>query len=810
MELIILLFVVGLIYQVFFKKIKTKSTRESPESNLDARGPFSSSSQRNSDNFNDDDDLSVFRISYGYSEKTKSENKTLRESPESNLDARGPFSSSSQRNSDNFNDDDDLSVFRISYDYSEKTKSENKTLGRWIRHGEIITISGYEIAGGFFYLGGQLKSLDGYSTEASLIDDSLPVDEADIEFEDESLGYWPKYICLSSEARGAYLSWISSGRNKPKTPIGYVFIYFYGLERRVLVDTLKNSVTDTEFLELFEEVRRLRSIYGNNRSFSGYSLRLLEVMCLNRPELVSLDDSEVDIRHDSLLFKQRLAECVALGYSIPAELALAWVKAYPEHTLRTPARRCTGEFSDLFKRYYTDKYKDGIIVKPNKTKLKLEYHPASSTMRNIEIKQPDLPDPSVLKGPVKKLIAIAEACTDALNAYSRYLGKKGTSPNDVGAILLLPNELLNSDNTPVIRQFQQWAELKISEAHGLVSISEFWSHTGTPLPERINKKESELIVNLASKAGYGVAPDPRFHHTKPAPDGKWVLFHEGHGQFFEPSRAFNDTGIILRLGAMVAAIDGYIDESEVALLHNLIDHDSKLSPIEKRSLHAYLHWCLHTTPSMNGIKARIGKLGVKEKNTVSHILISIALADGKVDSTEIKQLEKLYVALGLDKSHVASDIHNLSSKKIPGSSVRMPKIKAEQASSASTYFTLDEEVLALHESETNDVQNLLGAIFVDEEEQTPEQKNSVDTPITTGKDALDTQHKVLFDQLSSKGEWPRADVQKVCEALNLMFDGAIEIINDWAYNQVDAPVIDDDDTIYVDQEIVEELKGLKG
>lgn len=40
-----------------------------------------------------------------------------------------------------------------------------------------------------------------------------------------------------------------------------------------------------------------------------------------------------------------------------------------------------------------------------------------------------------------------------------------------------------------------------------------------------------------------------------------------------------------------------------------------------------------------------------------------------------------------------------------------------------------------------------------------------------------------------------------------MLDGSIETINDWAYEQVDAPVIDDDEDIYIDLEIANELKA---
>ena len=123
---------------------------------------------------------------------------------------------------------------------------------------------------------------------------------------------------------------------------------------------------------------------------------------------------------------------------------------------------------------------------------------------------------------------------------------------------------------------------------------------------------------------------------------------------------------------------------------------------------------------MNGLKSRLEKLDSKAKSVVSHILISVALADGKIDPSEIKQLEKLYVALGLDKSLVTSDIHHISSSK---SSRLTPKEQPEIKEKAG--FSLDEELLALHESETSDVQSMLGAIFVEEE---PPQIDEVNPP----------------------------------------------------------------------------------
>lgn len=697
-------------------------------------------------------------------------------------------------------EDDELATFTISFGQDEP-ESKNKTKGRWVTPGEVVNIAGHQIRNGNFYLGGRLPSSGRFGTEASLVDNSLPVfRDADMLFEDESLGYWPKFNLLSKAARGAYLSWLASVRDHPDMPIGYVFIYFYGLERRIVVDDKQGEVTDAEYQSLYLEISRLRSIYGTSRSFAGYSLRLMELMAFNRPEIVKFQE-DVDERYDSLLFRYQLAVCVSEGKPIPAPMALSWLKAFPEYTLRTPARRCFNEFSALFKQQYAEKFGAGMVVKPNKTKLSLHYHPASSSLSELALKQPDLPDPSALKAPVKKLILIADNCTEALSGYSRYLGKKDASSSDIGAMLLLPNELLNADTHPLINAFKGWATCQIqSESKGLVSVAEFWEHTGTPLPARINKKEAELITTLSSKAGFGVAPDARYHHAKPAPDGLLALFAEGHGPYFEPSRAFNETAMALRLGAMVAAIDGNVDDSELQTLHNLINHDTKLSPVESHSLHAYLHWQLNTPANMTGLKARLEKLGNSEKEAVRHILVGVALADGKIDPNEIKQLEKLYTALGFDKAQVTGDVHNLTSSKTK------TQPKTSNTPETSTAFNLDAELLALHESETSVVQDLLGTIFVDEDDAEGQSDIKKAAAMQTSADGLDEAHQTLFDHLITKETWDRKDVLAVCDSLKLMVDGALETINDWAYEQVDSPLIDDDEAIYIDLEIANELR----
>ncbi|TMP87537.1 ATPase [Pseudoalteromonas ruthenica] len=770
MEFIIGLLVIYLIYRLFKGNSKPSAHNSSPK-----------------------------RTPQPFSEKTKV--PEIRTSSPSIAVGSSSRSVSGTSNHTYLDDDDDFATFTIHTSFGrEPEKTTNKQKGRWISEDEQLSVNGRQLTKGFFYFGGVMNSLDGYGIEPSLVDDKRPASSPAVDSEiytDESLGYWPTYASLSKGCRGAYLDWLASDRSNPNTPIGYVFIYFYGFERRVIENKSNNQISDEEYIAIFEEVLRLNSVFNANRSFRGYSANFLELMALQKPALFEDRLSDIPETNNALSFKVKLATTVANGKPVTAPLALEWLKNTFEYSLKTPARRCEEEFSQLFQIRFSDKFGEGISVKPNKTKLRLSYNAASNGVHEVDLELGDLPDPSILKGPIKKLIPIAEQCTEELNSYSRYLGKADTSRNDIAALMLLPKELANEENSPVIETFKSWANQIISSNNGLTTVKDFWTHTGTPLPKAFNKKENELVANLAAKAEIGIAPDQRFHHAKLKIDDNIVLFSPGHGEFFEPSSAFNQVSLAIRLGAMVATIDGNVDHHEKIALQTLINHDDKLSPSEKNSLNAYLTWRLNAPVNNTGLKARIEKLSVPQVEFLKRFMLSIALADGKIDASEIKQIEKLYTSLGLDKSLVTSDIHAFTSSKQPISAT------SKEASIDKSTFQLDEGILAIHESDTNDAKSMLESIFAVDEEAEQEVSPTADV----NEEGLDSPYKELFETLIAKESWPRKEVHELCSKLNIMVDGALETINDWAYDKVDAPVLDDDGDIYVDLEIVEELKG---
>jgi hypothetical protein len=93
----------------------------------------------------------------------------------------------------------------------------------------------------------------------------------------DPLGYYPSYSEMTPEQRGQYLRWLCDTARPIE--IGYVFVYFYGLERHLALGN---------FDAAFDEVLHLRKHHMNS-SFDSYSESALVHACLMRRRLDRLN-----------------------------------------------------------------------------------------------------------------------------------------------------------------------------------------------------------------------------------------------------------------------------------------------------------------------------------------------------------------------------------------------------------------------------------------------------------------------------------------------------------------------------------------
>lgn len=244
-------------------------------------------------------------------------------------------------------------------------------------------------------------------------------------------------------------------------------------------------------------------------------------------------------------------------------------------------------------------------------------------------------------------------------------------------------------------------------------------------------------------------------------------------------------------------------ESQTAVVKQMSDRGLR-DPRGRRWDHDSRNgWRLSQKAQKMGLLTKIGSR--KEEPTAKPTPVVVPSKEA-----EIKQLEKLHTQLGLDKDLIASDIHNLSSSRIPrqdraGGPATTTRVESEAS------FVLDRDLLRLREEETKEAQSVLESIFGDEDN---EEEAEIEVPPAAPKDdgaisRLDAQHEQLCAKLISKAEWTREEMEGLCKDLQLMTDGAVETINDWAFDNADAPLIEDGSTVYVDIELAEELAALQ-
>ena len=140
---------------------------------------------------------------------------------------------------------------------STATGSRREPL-HWVAGPARETIGGVSFDAHLVYIGA--RDQQAWPRNQSAIDPALPVGGRD-DPDGGALSWSPDYSYMTPETRRNYLIWLAAGRPGGST-IGYVKLYFGGLERRLLLDNSK-----TEAPAILVELRRLIDLYGDHYDF---------------------------------------------------------------------------------------------------------------------------------------------------------------------------------------------------------------------------------------------------------------------------------------------------------------------------------------------------------------------------------------------------------------------------------------------------------------------------------------------------------------------------------------------------------------
>lgn len=732
--------------------------------------------------------------------------------PRSKPEWRPPRPTASRGQSQRLLDDEPVAVQRSSSgtpsSYAIPKAPSGYSNAKWVPAGQITTVAGVQIPGGLIYVGTSLTTPYG-DNDPCLIDPSKSVAKQG-DYTVRELGYWPSYSAIPASARRAYLNWLADGRKDPEADIGYVFIFFYGLERRAIVDAASDPVAKDDWPIITAELRRLLEIYGDKSgSFRGYAGSLLDLVSLSEhPEKAYLKPvpSFPKTYELPLYIRVALGQAAVDGAPVPALLALAWATLNPETYLRTPATRCADEFDKLFTKKYEEAFGQGMVLPKNRTKIKLVYRPASAGFRGygeISLNFGDTPDVTVLTAPIKKLAAVVEAATEELGSFSRYVGKNPEARHALDGLLLLPATLWPDKAQKTL------LGLKERMGDGLVAISFQELLSSLDAKAALTKDKTLALARALESLNIGIEPDVLGGAKPPKPEEKVVLFAVPAGEqaHSRASPAYQAAALTLQLASAVATADGEFGIKEMSFLRTQVQSWTHLTPAHIRRLLAHLRLLILAPASLTALKKKLEPLDASAKETIAAFMATVAQSDGTVSSTEVKFLEKVYKALGVEPKKVFSDVHAVAAAAQPAAA----PAKAEDVG-----FKLDPARIAALQKDTEAVSALLANIFQEDDTGTvPVAAASAEAaddeqaaePAHEGLLGLDEAHSALARLLLSRPEWSKEEIGDAAADLDLMVEGALEALNEAAFDKHDVPFVEGDDPVTVNPELLEKIEA---
>ena len=685
---------------------------------------------------------------------------------------------------------------------------------RWIGNDEAINVGGKALTVRMVYFAEKTDRT--FNHEPSLIDGQLPVQTTHVDFTEKLTGYWPSYSGISPAARCGYLQWLSEGRCAPSVDIGYVFIFFYGLERRVIVDSITDEAARSELPAIADEIERLKNLYGGNSSFRNYASNLL-----NHIQLMDVEPQmylNAPPRFESNGFELPIALRLALGqmaldkHPLNAAWAMAWVHSDPNISRRTAVSRCADQFASLFVAQYSARYPNGLVLTQNKTLLKIAYRSASSRLSAPEIALGDIPDVSATSATRNKLQAIVDECTIVLDPYSRYLGRNPDGASNLEGILQLPVAIWPAAAKDVIAELQ----VQVGDEQLVMTFGDLVGRFGSS--GALPRGTTVALARALESLNIGFEPDVLSGSRTPKNSDTIVLFATGDDDgSLRTTSDYHAAVVTLDLASAVAAIDGESSSDEMTQLGRHIDSWSHLCVSHRKRLKAHLQIQTLQPPTLASLKKKLSPLNADAKRTIAGFLVHLAQADGHVSPQEVRLLERVYKTLELDPQMLYGDLHGAAINP-PRDLSSTPALGAESSpnqagdtpgtNDASRGFNLDMDKIAQLQRETAAVSALLAEVFNDESPEPPIVKVSIrDQPTDHAATVhgLDTEHSAFLRMIVSRREWSRQELEDVATDMELMLDGALEHINDMAFERFDMPVSEGDDPIEINPDILEEL-----
>lgn len=671
--------------------------------------------------------------------------------------------------------------------------------------GENISLFGYTIVDPLIYTSKNTSNDSSYPFVIYLT--SKPDFSGNDSYE---LGYWPRFSRLTNLQKGMYIKWLVNGKKDP-IDIGYVFIYYYGLEHRAFVEQKDQKVI------LFELIR-LYNIYSENFSFSNYSGNFISYLILKidnfTPDetdfliqfITTLPRDYRNIPISDLLYKLTKGTYMLSQSVLPSILEKLFDSDYQ---LNLGKRQ-----RELFT-YYVEKEIEVLNLPElyTETDTSFTYNhasPYSFIVRPVQYKS---------LTPVSEIKATYQSCKGKWkrgfqNITIRKIDSSNDALTDVEKCAYLSSNLRFNGINPNKEFFD--AKIQNNSVMEIRALQEFFAF---PENEKLTLRQSEFLVDCCESLGYKIEPSAYLVKRVYKSTDKVILFTSTHkdnlknNNFIIPSLWFD-------LGYKVALEDDFLEDGEVKLIQKTLKTNFKLSLMEKERLEKRGElYSITKQVNISGFADIIKSAEPESINLISTYLISVAAIDNTITIEEQKLLEKVFKQLSLPSESLTKCLNELqqdrdvvtiqfgSEKPKLGSIIPRPTEESYQ----SQEYKLDPAKLAFVFGDTAKGQKILEDIFAEESAgfmaiEKEELEETVIGVIETQEAEIPA---IFLSQLIQKDVWSSEELKNIFKPYQLMLNNGVEMVNEWTDNMYDEYLLEEDCGIFrINKDFAEQLVEL--
>ena len=642
---------------------------------------------------------------------------------------------------------------------------------------------------------------DGYFQDAGYINPSLPVAEIGNDFRgDGFFTRMPNYASSSPVTRATYLDWLAT-RESTMYSTQYVMLYFLGLERRFFFDHSPRP----EKLLILAEVERLLDIYAYDKniefffgSFTSVARLLLGLdqkiwasTCKSHPAAEAVL-AEIGVRANA--GKRMDAKHIFNWYVVETKLPAVVHRVFPE-------------FKALFIALFNKKYPDGISLHTSGIEWRSLYHAVSLNF-TLDLRERlgrigDVSEDAWLYRISEEIVLEA---SNSLEKFGRYLGKSPQRRKDMEAHVLLPSLIRNQFPCEEANEILSWSKPLI-KTNRAVRFDEVYQKLNRCSVERVTKAQTIRIIDKLASLFIGLAPDPRLTNRNLKLEDSVILYELVEP--LNPDKQFSDNIVNsfaqLAVAFFVIQAKDLNAQADMQSLWNLSENKA-LTRFEKYQLIFYQNWLRAVPPTLPLLRQILKPLSQSAKQELAPVALSVAAVAGYAPPERVDAVKKIYRLLGLDAADVYSDLH--SHTVGDGVAIVKPGSKEPQVfeilpdGESQARFELDSQRIDSVLNDTVQVSKVLGEIF-ENDSQTVDGNQSYDSDgLLPG---LHRQFALLALELIQRDYWQDDEFAQLAGRFDLMPDGALEILNEWAFERFDEPLIEEYDGYNLNPSAVEQL-----